>query len=207
MLKKTILGGIIFGVMSFGASAELVKLDNGNIQDTTTGLEWRYFSGTVNKSLGDIENMMESGELSSYRIAYYDEVTRLFDGILESEVAWNGGASSFSFGVTRDEINNYYNLFGVTSTAWEASYGIGYIDETKSSVFSMGADRNSNGDMFYQTNPQSLNFKSTNRGVFLIDLVSLDNMNNLLDVPVTMFGAGFLLPMVSLFGRKKRNKK
>ena len=43
MLKKTILGGIIFGVMSFGASAELVKLDNGNIQDTTTGLEWRYF--------------------------------------------------------------------------------------------------------------------------------------------------------------------
>lgn len=207
MFKGMLLGGFLFSVVSFSASAELTLLESGDILDTETGLEWRSFKGTINLSLADVEQQIESGSLAGYRIAYYDEVTAMLNSQLSTPPPWNGGESAFSFAVNGSELSNYYNLFGVTNPSWEASYGLGYIDETNSSAFSTGIDYNSGPDLVYQTNPQTTSFKSSSRGVFLINEASLSGGSNVSDVSVPFLSAVCLLSLCFGLRRKVQGKR
>lgn len=209
-MRKTILAmTLLLAGLSTNANAEFVdgdylKVNDSNVMmDTTTGLEWLSLTLTVDKSINNVSDLLDSGSYSGFRLATEDEVVLMFDQFLtEDKSAWS------SRGVRNDFIEFFEGAIFPDITL---SYG--YVEGSDGFV-SMYGGRTQDLIVFRNYDMASRDTHSRFYGVFLVSdsgasysSINDSDYNNLRLENATSVPAPFVLSLFSMFALACKRKR
>jgi hypothetical protein len=138
---------------SISANAELISTDwktSGDslaTLDESTGLEWLDLTQTINMSINQAEDLMNS-TFAGWRLPTRSEVTQLMVNAFPSQAKFveGEGGRSIANATLDNETDNFRFLFGTTyaTSTYEFSYGLfenDVIDARYSLLYSGAADK------------------------------------------------------------------